>query len=178
MIAAQTPRLRARLATTCAAALVLAACSSAKPPPPKPVEVPRTLEIALQASPSLNPDARERASPVVVRIYELKAPLSFQAADFFALFEKDQATLGADLVAREELQLRPGESRTLSSRELKPEVRALGVFAAFRDLERSQWRTVIALPEPPAPTPTPPARPVPVSVSVTLGARDVRAALK
>jgi len=36
--------------------------------------------------------------------------------------------------------------------ELYPtEVRALGVFAAFRDLERSPPCTVIALPEPPAP---------------------------
>ncbi|MCB1945044.1 MAG: type VI secretion system lipoprotein TssJ, partial [Thauera sp.] len=49
------------------------------------------------------------------------------------------ATLGADLVARDELQLRPGETRTLQ-RTLQPDTREIGVVAAFRDLERAQWR--------------------------------------
>lgn len=169
MAAAVHSRARVSMAIACA---VLAAGCSTPPKPPQPV--PRVLQISVEAAPTLNPDARNRATPVVIRVYELRAPQTFQSADFFALFDKDQSALGNDLASREELQLRPGESLALPPRDLKPDVRAVGVFAAFRDLEKSQWRSVVALPLPPAPTPTPPAKPVPVSVRVMLGTREVR----
>ena len=73
------------------------------------------------------------------RIYELKTDAAFGRADFFSLWDGESATLGADLVARDELQLRPGETRTLQ-RTLQPDTREIGVVAAFRDLERAQWR--------------------------------------
>lgn len=160
------------------AVVVLVAACGAKgppPPPPPPQPVPRVLSVDVHAAPTLNPDARNRATPLVIRVYELRAPQTFLAADFFALFDKDQSALGNDLASREELQLRPGETLKLAPRELKADVRAVGVFAAFRDLERAQWRAVVALPAAPPPTTTPPAKPVPVSVRVTLGTRDVRA---
>ncbi len=146
-------------------------------PKPKPAPVPRDLDIQVKASPMLNSDGAERATPLVVRVYELRSPLPFQAADFFALFDKDQATLGNDMAGREELQLRPGETVTLPPRELKPDVHAVGVFAAFRDLEKSRWRAVMMmLPEPPPPVTTPPPKPISVPVRITLGARDVNVA--
>lgn len=154
----------------CAAAALLAqGCSS---PKPAPVVPPQTLEISVQADPALNPDPRGRPSPVVLRIYELKASQSFLAADFFSLFEKDQATLGADVAAREELQLRPGDTVRLPGRELKADVRAIGVFVAYRDLERSRWRAVRELPPPPAPTTDVPPKPIPVPLRIVLGARE------
>jgi type VI secretion system protein VasD len=90
----------------------------------------------------VNPDARGRASPVVVRLLELKTLAAFESADFFSLFDRDKDTLGAELVAREELQLQPGEKKTLQ-RSLPPETKYLGVVAAFRDLERARWRASI-----------------------------------
>ncbi|MBX7228542.1 MAG: type VI secretion system lipoprotein TssJ [Burkholderiaceae bacterium] len=99
---------------------------------------------ALQASSSINPDARNRPSPVVIRVYELKTPATFESADFFSLFDKDQATLGADMLAREEFTLRPGDSQTIN-RELKPDTRFMAVFAGFREVEKSTWRAVMPL---------------------------------
>jgi type VI secretion system protein VasD len=108
-------------------------CASA----PKPVV--STLQITVEAAADVNPDARRRASPVTVRVYALKTSNAFDSADFFALFEKDQATLGADMVSKEEMLLRPGESKVLSMK-LGPEAKAIGYFAAYRDLEKTSWR--------------------------------------
>ncbi|MBS0453282.1 MAG: type VI secretion system lipoprotein TssJ [Proteobacteria bacterium] len=130
-IASQSAR---RTALLLGLALLAASCSS---PPPKPVVTP--VSINLVASADANPDARGRASPLTVRVYVLKAPGPFQGADFFSLYDKDQATLGAELVKREELLINPGESRKLEF-TLEPDAKNIAVLAAFRDLERSRWR--------------------------------------
>jgi type VI secretion system protein VasD len=119
---------------------VFSGCASA----PKPVV--STLQITVEAAADVNPDARRRASPVTVRVYALKTLSAFESADFFSLFEKDQATLGAEVVIKEELLLRPGESRVLNMK-LGPEAKSLAYFAAFRDLEKATWRgskTIVA----------------------------------
>jgi len=97
------------------------------------------------AGADVNPDARGRPSPVVVKVFELKSLAAFEAADFFSLFEKDKETLGGELLARDELSLVPGGKRALA-RELKPETRYVGVVAGYRDLERSTWRAAVPVP--------------------------------
>jgi type VI secretion system protein VasD len=87
-----------------------------------------------------------RASPVVVRVYELKSLALFNTADFFSLFEKERETLGTELVGREEYDLRPAETRPYQ-RQLQPDTRFIGVVAAFRDLEKSSWRASVAVPQ-------------------------------
>jgi type VI secretion system protein VasD len=116
-----------------AAGLFIAGCAS------KPVVTP--VSITLVAGADANPDARGRASPLTVRVYALKSPGPFEGADFFSLFEKDQATLGAELVQREEMLLRPGESKKLDL-VLPADAKAIAVMAAFRDLDRARWREV------------------------------------
>lgn len=103
------------------------------------------LRANITATSQLNPDAKGRASPVVVRYFELKSLAAFNAADFFSLVERDRETLGADLMGREEILLKPGETRTLD-RTLDPAVTHIGVVAAFRDLEHSQWRVSFVIP--------------------------------
>ena len=115
----------------------------ALPPPPPPLK-PGTLAINVVASGSINPDARARPSPVMVRLYELKATAQFEAADFVSLFEKDQSILGADIVVRDEFVLKPGESKTIN-KALAADTKFIGVVAAFRDLERARWRAVTAV---------------------------------
>ena len=104
---------------------------------------PVTLTVA--ASVDVNPDSRNRASPILVRVYALKSTGPFDNADFFSLFEKDQATLGAELVQREELLLKPGDSRLLKM-TLAADVKAIAVMGAYRDLERARWRAGISPP--------------------------------
>ena len=118
-----------------------AGCSS-PPPPPKPVVTP--ISMTLAAGADANPDARGRASPLTVRVYALKTSGAFEAADFFSLFEKDQATLGAEMAQREEFLLRPGDSKKLEM-TLAADIKAIGVMAAYRDLDRARWREVRAV---------------------------------
>jgi type VI secretion system protein VasD len=103
---------------------------------------PAVLNATLVAGAQINPDARKRPSPVVVRVFELKSPTLFEQADFVSLFEKEQAVLGAELVGREEMVLRPGETKPLS-KPLSPDTKFIGVMVAFRELERARWRAVV-----------------------------------
>ena len=140
------------------------------PPAPQVIQVPAPIvqappvqvAVSVEAGPSVNPDASGRPSPVIVRVYELKSAVGFGAADFFALFEREQQTLGADLVGRDEYQLRPGE-RVMFARPLRAGTRAVAAAAAFRDVERAQWKAVL-------PVPTSP----PAGISIQVDGRQVR----
>ena len=85
---------------------------------------------------------------------------------------REQAALGPDLLAREEIQLRPGDTQRLS-RDVAAGTRAVGVIVAYRDLERSNWRAVLLLPDPDVALLRIPGRAVEVPLRVRLGARAV-----
>lgn len=129
--------LRVIQSSSIIALFFLAGCAST----PKPT----TVNMSLYAQPSVNPDSRGRASPVVLKFYELKSVAAFDAADFFSIFESEQKTLGAELLNSEVFQLRPGEKLQFD-RPLQSETRYIAVVAAFRDLEHSQWRASVAIP--------------------------------
>lgn len=116
--------------------LLGAGCSSA----PKMA----SLAGSIQASSDLNPSVSQRPSPLLLRVYELKTAAGFNQADFMALYQSDTATLGADMVSREEFTLQPGETRPYN-KQLGAETRFLAVFAAFRDLEKARWRVAVPI---------------------------------
>jgi type VI secretion system protein VasD len=78
-------------------------------------------------------------------MYALKSLAAFNGADFFSLFDKDQQTLGTEMLDREEFQLMPGEQRQVQ-KQFPPDIRYVGVIAGFRDLEHAQWRASVAVP--------------------------------
>lgn len=114
----------------------LIACAGAPPPP---------LKVAVSAASDINPDARQRPSPVTVRVYLLKSVAAFSSADFLSLFSKEQATLGADLLQKEEFQIRPSEKMQLSL-TVPNETKHIAVMSAFRDVARAQWRDTQPVP--------------------------------
>lgn len=128
-----------RLILLMAAAALLGACAS-KPPKPAPTHA------ELIVSPDVNPDASGRASPVVVRVYQLRNDGEFTTAEFFGVYEKEKETLGASLVSREEYVLSPGESRKLDL-PVNGETRFIGVVAAYRDIRVARWRAISRPPE-------------------------------
>ncbi len=103
---------------------------------------PAVLKANLAAGARINPDSHRRPSPVVVRVYELKSSTNFEQADFVSLFDNETATLGTELVNREEMVLRPGESKPLN-KTLSADTKFIGVVGAFRELERAGWRAVV-----------------------------------
>lgn len=152
-----TPAMRRRLLGLGAASALLAGCSmldklpligKAKPPPapaaPPPASPPppQLVDVALEAAAGLNPDTSGRPSPVAVRLYQLKSAGKFANADFFALFDHDAASLGADLLAREDLDIAPAASRTVVLERAK-DARQFAVLAAYRDVDSARWRAVV-----------------------------------
>ena len=119
-------------------AVFVGACSAPEPPPP--TEVTGTVQAAV----NINPSAKKRPSPLLVRIYGLKSITAFNNADFVSLYQRDQAELGAEMIDREEVILNPGDSRPIN-KLTAPETRFVGVFAAYRNLDRAVWRGVIPI---------------------------------
>jgi len=148
--------MRRRLLGLGAASALLAGCSmldklpligSAKKPPPAPPPAaspppPQLVDVALEAAAGLNPDTSGRPSPVAVRLYQLKSASKFANADFFALFDHDTALLGADLLAREDLDIAPAANRTIVLERAK-DARQFAVLAAYRDVDSARWRAVV-----------------------------------
>ena len=123
---------------TCALLVLMSAGCATEPPPS--TEVTGTL----QAAANVNPSTSKRPSPLLVRVYELKSATAFNNADFVSLYQRDQAELGTEMVGREEVILNPGDSRPMN-KLTAPETRFVGVFAAYRDLDRAKWRSVVAI---------------------------------
>lgn len=121
-------------------ATLLAGCASEPPPPPPPTVV----QLHFLGSSELNPSPAGDPAPVRVRLYELKNTNAFARADFFSLTDKPESTLGADLVAHDELLLRPSEQKELE-RTLDEGTKYLAIVVAYRDLDHAFWRQVVAV---------------------------------
>jgi len=116
---------------------LLDACGSSSPP---------LLQGTIKVDQGANPNPSGRASPIIVRVYELRSPAAFSGADFFSLFDNESQTLGGDLVGREEYGLSPAETQPYR-RQLQPDTKFIGVVAAFQDLEHARWRQVVPVPD-------------------------------
>lgn len=128
-------RRAACLGTGSLMVLGLSACGSA----PKPTPV----KIAINADAAVNPGENGQASPIVVRVYELKGIKAFSNASYFD-FDKEAETLGADLIKSSEYELVPGSSKEYKS-EISSEAAYVGVVASFRNIQSAQWRDSIEL---------------------------------
>lgn len=122
-------------------ATLLAGCASEPPPPPPPTVV----QLHFLGSSELNPSPTGDAAPVRIRLYELKNTNAFSRADFFTLIDKPEGALGADLVAHDELLLRPSEQKELQ-RTLDEATKYLAIVVGYRDLDHAFWRQVITVP--------------------------------
>lgn len=121
-------------------ALLLGACASTA----SRLAVPYAITFTADAK--VNPDANGRPSPIQITIYELKSASTFKARDYFALQSNPQAALGAELLNTDQIILQPGESQTIKHAG-SVDATALGIVASYRDLEDSQWRMTVPLPE-------------------------------
>jgi type VI secretion system protein VasD len=99
----------------------------------------------IQAAADLNPLAGGQATPVRVRLYELKSGAAFSRADYFSLVDATSATLSADLVAQDELLIQPGQQLILE-RTLDEQSRLLGLVVSYRELDSAVWRQLVSIP--------------------------------
>jgi type VI secretion system protein VasD len=70
--------------------------------------------------------------------------VAFENADFFSLYERAKESLAPDLLASEELELRPGETIELKL-SVREGSRYVGILAAYRDLPETKWRYTVQI---------------------------------
>ncbi|NWA04923.1 type VI secretion system lipoprotein TssJ [Pseudomonas gingeri] len=137
-----------RVLLAAAATLLLSACArdaAAPAPVDAPIADSATLVLNFHAIAGLNPGANGAPAPVRVRIFELKNTANFSRADYFALAERAQATLGADLIDQDEVLVQPGEQLSVE-RPLNPATRQVGLVVGYREIDQALWRNVLNVP--------------------------------
>ncbi|MEP2639846.1 type VI secretion system lipoprotein TssJ [Roseobacter sp.] len=115
------PRRQLILSTLALGAL--GACASQGP-------TPTDVALSITGAADMNGGA-----PAQVKIYYLADARVFRAADFFALFEVPETTLGDDLIATQTFGLAPGRIITNTQSFATTPPAAIGVVAAFRDID-------------------------------------------
>ena len=103
-------------------------------PPP-----PTLLKLRLSASQDANSDGAGAPKPLKVRMLQLAGTTALSQADFFSIDADPAKALGPDLLATEELVLRPGQTVSLD-REARPGTRFVGLVAAYFAIDRARWR--------------------------------------
>src|SRR5215469_7094092 len=119
----------------------LTGCKSKRPPKPAPPVV----MISMSAKRDSNPGPDGRASPIVLRLYQLKADAAFINSDYFPLFDDEKKVLGGDLLSREEQELSPGQTLSLEV-PFAAETRFIAVAGGYHDTGSASWRAIAPAP--------------------------------
>lgn len=104
----------------------------------------RTLHLDFTARAELNTDDSGKSSPVVIRMYQLKDPKSFEAASYNDLVDGDQEALADSLLATKEIVLKPSTSISVDT-PFDKNAEYVGIVALFKDpdLKKNNWRLVL-----------------------------------
>lgn len=123
--------------------LILIGCISAPKPPVAQISL--NVQHNINSYTNVSDLIKSEARPVVIRFYELTSVAAFNSTDFFSIFNDYKTVLDGELLNSEEFRLTPGMNQNFS-RTLHINTRYIGVIAAFRDLEHSQWQAFAAIP--------------------------------
>ena len=126
-----------------AGSAALQAVGVGKPAVPDSQKPPRQIALTLDAGTNLNAGTSKRGVALVVRVYALKDPTSFQQAPFDTFLDpnKEKQVLGQDLMQVREVTLIPGQRYT-ATEKVPYEAGALGIVALFRQPASQRWRLV------------------------------------
>lgn len=96
---------------------------------------------------AVNTDARDMTAlsvPTVLRVYQVSDRRSIELGTYERLLNDDESLLGAELLDRQAVLLKPGEGAQLNV-PLKPETRFVTVVALLRtpDTQANTWRITL-----------------------------------
>jgi type VI secretion system protein VasD len=104
-----------------------------------------SITLAMAGLPNANPDATGRPSPVMLQMYELRSDLMFRQAEMVPLFSDPTGSLGADLIAYDEMTVLPGKAYEIEY-EPTPETKFIGVMASFRRSSgKGPWKVIVPI---------------------------------
>lgn len=105
--------------------------------------------INIFADKDINPNKYNYAAPLSFFIYQLKALEGFQDQDdefFFFPDAQETTSFSQDVIAKKELIIKPGEKREVRFPRHSEEV-AFGFIAAFREINKAEWKREISFPK-------------------------------
>jgi type VI secretion system protein VasD len=124
-------------------ALMLASCSSLNGAVGSYFGMDTDLKIDFIVNADINPDEYGKASPLFIRMYELKAPKMMKHADFIDIYERDKEVLGEELVTVHKLRrFKPGESRT-EHYVLDKNANYVAFYAEFLEFKDSKYKVIV-----------------------------------
>lgn len=97
----------------------------------EPSDNPLNYSILSSARQNLNRNGQ--ASPVQIRIYQLKNETLFKSVDYLTLLTSDDKALGADQLSKKFHTVFPGEDHVNQQIGLSRKTRYIGVVGAFRE---------------------------------------------
>ena len=101
------------------------------------------LEITFEVDADINPDELGKASPMYIRMYELKSKKMMKKSDFIEIYERDKEVLGADMLAVHKLKyFKPGESR-IEHFVLSPKTHYVALYGEFLEFKNSEYKLII-----------------------------------
>lgn len=101
------------------------------------------LEIEFKVDADINPDELDKASPLFIRMYELKTKKMMKKADFIEIYERDKEVLGADLVNSHKLKrFKPGDNRT-EHFVLDEKTHYVALYAEFLEFKDAKYKLII-----------------------------------
>ena len=122
---------------------VVSSCQSDKSTIGGYFDLDTDLKIEFRMEADINPDETGLASPLFIRMYELKAEKIIKKSDFIDIFERDREVLGADLVDMHKLKpFKPGEDRS-EQFVLNQKTKYVGLYAEFLDFKESKYKLII-----------------------------------
>ncbi len=105
-------------------------------------EKKESVNISFVSHSLVNPDSNSRSSPVAIYIYNINDIEEFSVVDYFTLVEDSQTQDKSDFYQVDNFVISPSESRK-KEYVLEKDQGAIGIVAAFRDLENSQWKLIV-----------------------------------
>lgn len=103
------------------------------------------LSTTIQSVYYLNPNTYNRPSPIIIVIYQLKNVSSFKQANFYSIYNHASKTLGNSLIDKEQIEIKPNQTKNLKL-HLSTKANYVGIIAAYRNINRAQWRRIIEVP--------------------------------
>ena len=121
--------------------LALGSCAPAPPPP-----IPPTIAyVQINTTSDVNSSPGAPGAPIALRVYQLASPDAFSGAEFYPLYNADKAALGADLLKKDEMIMKPLDTKSMI---LTPsdQVKTLAVFGAYASFGTVIWRVAADIP--------------------------------
>ncbi len=97
--------------------------------------------VTLATTSEVNPNPSGRASPIVVKVYQLNERTTFDTLDFAGAFRNAKSLLGNRLKSSKRVVMRPGESAQ-HTMELASDASHVAIVAAYRNVDATQWKLV------------------------------------